>query len=160
MIISLFGKSKNSFLNCLFKITSSCPSKNYFPQSFPDFYSISLHGFYSGEKWEVFQSFGHVFARAQKAILENKVFTIWYNLNQILTHSVFWWFLFLRNPKNSFLNCLFKYTSSCTSKNYFPQSFPDFYSISFHGFYSGEKWEVFQSFGDFFFKGPKSSLSK
>jgi hypothetical protein len=48
-MISLFEKSKNIFY-CLFKLTSSCPSESYFPQSVPEFDSISFHGFYSREK--------------------------------------------------------------------------------------------------------------
>ena len=64
-----FREIQTQFLNCLFKLTSSCPSKNYFPQSFPDLNSISFHGLNSGEKWEVCQSFGDLFSRAQRALL-------------------------------------------------------------------------------------------
>ena len=101
-MISLFEKSKNSFFNCLFKLKSSCPSKNYFPQSFPDFYSNSLHGFYSGEKWEVCQSFGDFFFKGSKSSPLKKSLQSLYNLYQILKNLVFWKFLFLKNPKTVF----------------------------------------------------------
>jgi hypothetical protein len=60
------------------------------------------------------------------------------NVNQILRNSIFYIFNFTE-LQNSLLNSLFQLTSSCPSKNYFLQSFPDFYPISFHGYLSGEK---------------------
>ena len=61
---------------CWFKLTSNCQSKYYFLQSFPDFNSISFHGFHSGEKSEGCKFVGDFFSRAQRALLQNEVFTI------------------------------------------------------------------------------------
>ena len=107
----------------LFKYISSCPSKNYFPQSFPDFYSISFPGFYSGEKWEVFQSYENFFQGPKELSFEVKSLQSVFDLKQILTNSI-------------------ELTSSCPSKNYILKSFPDLNSIFCHGFLSGKNMEI------------------
>jgi hypothetical protein len=79
-MISLFKKSKNYVV----KLISSSFSKNYFPHTFPDFYSISFHGFYSGEKLEVCQSLETFFQGPQ----EFSSIKSHYNPYLILTNSV------------------------------------------------------------------------
>ncbi len=147
-----------NFLNCLFKLKSSYPSKNYFPQSFPVFYSICFHGFYSDEKWEVFQHFRDFFQGSKKDLSSEKSIYLLKFLSNF-KKPVFLMISLFQKSKKSFLNCLFKLKSSYPSKNYFPQYFPDFYSICFHGFYSGEKWKVYQYFRNFF-QGSKDFSSE
>ncbi len=118
----LFSRNPKTFFYCLFKLTSSCPSESYFPESFPDFDSISFHGFYSIEKWKVFQSFGDFF-QGSIQLSSKKVFTICLQSLSNFNKLSFLMISLFEKSKNSFLNCFFKLTSSCPSKNYLPHFF-------------------------------------
>jgi hypothetical protein len=134
-----FREIQTQFLNCLFKLTSSCPSKNYFPQSFPD---LNSHFF----SWVAF--------------FQNKVLTISLqsltNFNK-LHFAMF--SLFYRSPKPA---CLTAYSNShqavlpkTTSYNLCHISTP----IFFMGI-SLEKNEKFVNLLEIFFEGPMSPLRK
>ncbi len=96
-----------------------------------------FHIFYSGER--SLSIFWRLFFKVLKSSPLKKLFTILSNSNKLS----FLMITFFKISKNSFLNCFFILTSSFLSESYIQQSFPDFDSISFHGFYSREKLILF-----------------
>ncbi len=156
---TLFEKSKQSFLICLVKLTSSCAFKNYFQQSFPDYYSICFHGFYSGEKWEVCQSL-ETFFQGSIQVSSKNVFTICLqSLSNFNKLSFLMIALFEKSRKQVFWIVYSNSNQPILPKTTSHNFFMFFYSICFHGFYSVEKWEVFQHFRDFF-QGSKNLSSE
>jgi len=116
---------------CWFKLTSICPSKYYFLQSFPGFYSISFHGFKSEVKWEDCKFVGDFYSKAQRALLQNEVFTICFWSSANVAKFNFWRFSLLKKSKNGLFDFFYQIHSKISSQKLNPKIFSrfDFYNL-------------------------------
>ena len=133
----------NSYQALLPKTTSN----NLFQIFTPSLFMASIL-----EKNEKFVNLLETFFQGPKELSSKKIL---YNLYQILTNSVFLWFLFLRNPKTFFIvysNSHQAVLPKVTSHNLFQNLTPSL----FMGFIL-EKNEKFLYFLKTFFKGQYSS---